>query len=97
RWCCAGWSRRIPSGHVSGASSTSRCSSGTGKVRKPMLLLEIAEFLAVLLLTWLGVDAAVQGALAKGDGLGAEIRTASEIHMAALKGFGMYAAGLFAL
>ena len=55
-------------------------------------------FAIVTVLTWFGVDAAVAGALAKGGEQGAAgVRTVAEIEAQALRGFLMFAAGVFAL
>ena len=63
-----------------------------------MVIAELIVFAIVTALTWLGVDAAVTGALAKGGEQGAAgVRTVAEIESQALRGFLMFAAGVFAL
>ena len=63
-----------------------------------MVLVEMVVFAIVTALTWLGVDAAVAGALAKGGEMGAAgVRTVAEVEAQAQRGFLMYAAGVVAL
>jgi cell division protein FtsW (lipid II flippase) len=63
-----------------------------------MVIAELIVFAIVTVLTWFGVDAAVTGALAKGGEQGAAgVRTVAEIEVQALRGFFMFAAGVFAL
>ena len=63
-----------------------------------MVIAEIVVFAIVTVLTWFGVDAAVTGALAKGGEQGlAGVRTVAEVEQQALRGFFMFAAGVFAL
>ncbi len=63
-----------------------------------MVIAELIVFAIVTALTWLGVDAAVAGALAKGgEQGGAGVRTVGEVEAQAMRGFLMYAAGVFAL
>ena len=63
-----------------------------------MVIAELIVFAIVAALTWLGVDAAVTGALAKGGELGATgVRTVADIESQATRGFLLYAAGVFAL
>ena len=63
-----------------------------------MVIAELIVFAIVTGLTWLGVDAAVTGALAKGgEQSAAGVRTVAEVETQALRGFLMFAAGVFAL